>query len=130
MSLITDTSVIIAILTNEAHKSELIKLTRGKDLIAPESLHYEIGNAFSAMIKRKRINLKLAERALEQYKKIPLRLVSIDLSEAVSIAGKYGIYAYDAYFVECAIRYKSELISLDRTLIEIASKEGIKTIKV
>jgi len=57
MNLVVDTSVIIAVITNEEHKRQLINLSKGADLIAPPSLHWEIGNAFSAMFKRKRISL-------------------------------------------------------------------------
>ena len=49
--LVADTSTIIAVIGNEPEKPLLIAKTQGYDLIAPQSLHWEIGNAFSAMIK-------------------------------------------------------------------------------
>jgi uncharacterized protein with PIN domain len=49
MNIVVDTSVIIAVITNEPHKPQLIDITREVDLLAPLSLHWEIGNAFSAM---------------------------------------------------------------------------------
>ena len=57
MKLIVDTSVIIAVLANEPIKEKLIALTKGVELIAPMSVHWEVGNAFSAMLKRKRIDI-------------------------------------------------------------------------
>jgi uncharacterized protein with PIN domain len=39
MKLIVDTSVIVAVLTNEKHKQRLIERTRDADLVAPSSLH-------------------------------------------------------------------------------------------
>ena len=53
MKLIIDTSVIIAVLANEPIKKKLIKLTKNVELLAPKSVHWEIGNAFSAMLKKK-----------------------------------------------------------------------------
>jgi len=126
MAFVVDTSVIISVLTNEEHKSKLIKLTKGEELLAPESLYFEIGNAFSSMLKRKRITLKLVKKALEYYQDISLRLVEVDLERSLGIAHKHNIYAYDAYFIECAKRYKSEIISLDKGLVEIAREEGVK----
>ena len=73
MNLVIDTSVIIAVITNEKHKKELIKLTQGANLIAPSSLHWEIGNAFSAMFKRNKISLELAMKAIDAYKQIPIQ---------------------------------------------------------
>ncbi len=130
MALIVDTSVIISVLINEEHKDQLVKLTKGEELLAPESLNFEIGNAFSAMFKRNRINLKLARKALEYYRQIPLRLVEVDLEKSLEIAHKHNVYAYDAYFVECAKRYNSDIISLDKALIAIAKEEGIKVREV
>lgn len=48
MNLVVDTSTIIAIVTNEESKPKIISLTRNADLLAPSSLIWEIGNAFSA----------------------------------------------------------------------------------
>ena len=64
MALVVDTSVILAVVLNEPTKAVLIRLTTGADLIAPLSLHWEIGNALSAMLKRKRITEAEAQQAL------------------------------------------------------------------
>lgn len=55
MEIVVDTSVIIAVIVDEPEKARLIESTKGASLIAPGSLYWEIGNAFSAMLKRKRI---------------------------------------------------------------------------
>ena len=46
MEVTVDASVLIAVIANEAQKSSLIELTCEADLIAPSSIHWEIGNAF------------------------------------------------------------------------------------
>ena len=130
MSLVVDTSVIISVITNEGHKAKLIKATRGEELIAPISLHWEIANAFSAMFKRNRISLEQAKKALDYYSQIKIRFVEIDLSKALEIAFNYNIYAYDAYFIVTAKQYKTKIISLDKGLIHIAKQNKIITIEV
>jgi len=130
MGLIVDTSVIISVITNEAHKTKLIKATKGEELIAPISLHWEIANAFSAMFKRNRITLEQAKQAMEYYSQIKIRFVEVDFKDALDIAFKYNIYAYDAYFIVCAKQYKSKLISLDERLIQIAKQNKITIIEV
>lgn len=70
MAIVVDTSVILAVVLNEPSKAELIRLTIGAELIAPLSLHWEIGNALSAMLKRNRVSLDEGRRALEEYRKI------------------------------------------------------------
>ena len=130
MSIVVDTSVIISVITNEKSKTKLVKITQGEDLIAPSSLHWEVGNAFSSMFKRKILSLKLAEKALNYYSMIPLRLVEIDLFKALELSDKLNIYAYDACFLECAINFNSPLLTLDKRLIEVARLTRLNVIEV
>ena len=103
-NIVVDASVLIAIVTNEPKKKELIELTRNVDLIAPHSIHWEIGNAFSAMLKRNRISVTDAIKAMRVYQKIPIRMVDVELEETIKLADKLNIYAYDAYLIRCAIK--------------------------
>jgi len=130
MSIIVDTSVIIAVITNEKSKAKLIKLTKREELIAPSSLHWEIGNAFSSLFKRDKLSAELAKKALEYYSLIPIRLVDVDLENSIEIARRFKIYAYDAYFLECARNFNSTLLTLDNGLIEVAKQMNIGIIEV
>lgn len=125
MKLAVDTSVIISVITNEKHKAQLIQITKGLDLVAPASLHYEIGDALSAMFKRNRIDLQQAKVALKAYQRIPLRLTDIDLNDAVELAERLDIYAYDAYVIGCAIKHNCSLLTLDDGLAGAARKIGV-----
>lgn len=126
MKLVVDTSVIIAVITNEKHKAQLIRMTEDVELIAPASLHYEIGNALSAMFKRKRINFKQAKLALEAYRQIQIRLLDANLTSSVELAHKLDVYGYDAYVIECAAKHNCSLLTLDSGLAEAARRAGIR----
>ena len=130
MDIVIDASVIIAVIANEPGRERLIELTKGTDLIAPPSIYWEIGNAFSAMIKKKRVTLEQAFEAFEAFKEIPIRFVNIELEDSLEIAARLGIYAYDAYLIQCALKYKSPLISLDNDLSDYAKRMGVKVIEV
>ncbi len=125
MEIVIDASAIIAIVANEPVKASLIELTVGAELIAPASIHYEMGNAFSAMLKRGRIALPQVTEALRLYQSIPLRYVNVDLRDALRIAAELDLYAYDAYLVHCAEKYRSPLLTLDRTLGSRAEVYGV-----
>jgi hypothetical protein len=45
-----DTSTIIAVIAGEAEKPRLIERTQDATIVAPPSIDWEIGNAFSAML--------------------------------------------------------------------------------
>ena len=130
MDIVVDTSVIIAVIANEPEREALVELTTGADLIAPRSVHWEIGNAFSAMLRRERIKVEQAIQAVKLYQRIPIRFVDVELEESLQIADTLGIYAYDAYLIRCALKYKSPLISLDRKLISAAKRMKARVIEV
>jgi len=130
MEITVDASVLIAVIVGEAEKPALIELTRQADLIAPASVHWEIGNAFSAMFKRQRLTLVQAKQGIEIYRQIPLRFVDIELPDALELAFELNIYAYDAYVLRCAAKYRSPLLTLDAPLGELAKQKGISVLEV
>lgn len=130
MKIVVDTSAVIAVITNEKHKKKLIAAAKGADLIAPRSLHWEIGNAFSAMMKRRRIELNEALDAVEAYGKIPIRWIDVSIPRALELCASQLIYAYDAFFLECAQSQKAPLLSLDGGLREAAREARISVLEV
>lgn len=130
MDIIIDTSAIIAVLLNEDSKSGIIKVTIDANLLAPESIHWEIGNAFSAMFKRQLITLDQALQAIKMYESIPIRFIRSELDASLMIAKKIGIYAYDAYIIQCAIKYQAPILTLDHKLIESAKELGVDSVRV
>ena len=130
MNVIVDASVIIAVIANEPEKEALIEATQGVDLLAPLSVHWEIGNAFSAMLKRGRLTLEQVIEAIGLYRQIPIRFVEVELEESLRIAKALGLYAYDAYLIRSAVKYKAPLISLDRDLVRGAKEMGVRVVEV
>ncbi len=130
MKIVVDTSVIVAVIANEPEKTALIEMTRGSELVAPQSVHWEIGNAFSAMLKRKRLTSGEATRALKVYGRIQIRFLDVELEQSLRIADEQGIYAYDAYVLRCAQKHRSPLISLDQSLLACAKRIGIQVKEV
>ena len=125
-----DTSTVIAVMLNEPEKAKLIELTEDHIVIAPHSLHWEIGNAFSAMFKRNRLSLIEAISALKVYDMIPIQFVDIKLSDALKLAESENIYTYDAYFLICAIKHRTPLLTLDDRLKSAAINKKIKALEV
>ena len=128
--IVIDASAIIAVILNEPERYKIIDISNDCVLIAPSSIHWEIGNAISAMFKRKRLQYKEAKKALEIYEQIPIRFVDVNLTESVKLAEQEGLYAYDSYLLICARNYKSPLLTLDNLLTEVAKKIKIKILEV
>lgn len=130
MQLVIDTSAIVAVLTSAPERAMLVRLTQGAELVAPPSVHWEIGNAFSAMLKRRRASLAQLEQALAAYAEIPLRFVEVDLADALTLADAQGLYAYDAYVIACARRQRCAILTLDRGLARAAQAVGLDILEV
>ena len=130
MEIVVDASTLIAVIVNEPAKQAIVSATIGFDLIAPISVHFEIGNAFSAMLKRRRVTLTQSLIALKVYEGIPIRLVDVELEASMQIAGQLGIYAYDAYLIRCAERYHAPLLTLDRALRAHARSNGVQVLEI
>ena len=87
---------------------------------------YEIGNSLSAMVKRHRINAEQACAVYDGFKQFPIRLLEPDIAKALRIAAEENHYAYDAYYIACALDFGLPLYSLDGGMVEIAKKRGAK----
>jgi predicted nucleic acid-binding protein len=122
--------VLIAVITNENEKEKLVAVTNEAELIAPLSIHWEIGNAFSSLLKRKRITIDEALQAIEIYLQIPVRFVEVELTESLELADDLGLYAYDAYLLRCAAKYRLPLLTLDARLIQAAKEKNIQVLEV
>jgi len=125
MKITADTNTFIAVALNEPEKKRIIQLTEGHDLIAPDVLPFEIGNALTAMMKKNSLEKEDVALAWEVVQQIPVDLRHTDIKSALRMAIKFNIYAYDAYFLECAENLRSPLLTLDIGMKRVARKIGI-----
>ena len=130
MELTLDTSALLAVLLGESQAEQVLEHTRGAQLLAPPSLLLEVGNALAALVKRDKLDLETAKLALRDSLKVPFRSVSIDLEWSLILSHRHRIYAYDAYMLACAERYRTPLLTLDGRLRDVARSVGIKVLEV
>ena len=129
MEIVADASAFLAVVLNESNRDWIIQKTAGKGIVSPEILPYEIGNALIAVKRKGRLNDREILRAFDLSQRIAVRLVSVKIHEAIKIAARFNIYAYDAYYLQCCIENKLSLISLDDRMCDIAGSLGIKVVE-
>lgn len=129
MKIISDTNIFIAVALNEPEKLRIIKLTEDHELIAPDVLPFEIGNALTAMMKKGVLKKEEVALAWEVVQQIPVDLRATDIKSALKIATKFNIYAYDAYFMECADKLRGPLLTLDLGMKRVAREFGITVLE-
>ena len=123
--IVVDASVVLAVILNEPEKSGIIAATQEGILLAPGCLPWEVGNAFSAMLKRRRLGAEEALAGLDVFESIPIQESTVDLKSALKLSKRHDIYAYDAYYLELALKGGMPLLTLDGRMAEVAEKEGI-----
>jgi len=130
MDVVIDTSALVAVIVDEPERERIIELTAGHRLIGPGSIPWEVGNAFSAMLKQDRLTIDEARKGLAIFEEIPIRYTKPDFPHALALAHRTNMYAYDAYFLDCAMKHSVPLLTLDRKLKAVAKDLNITTWEV
>ena len=128
MELVSDASAFLAVALNETDRHWIIEKTFGCAIVSPEVLPYEIGNALIVVKRRGRLTGGEIVRAFDISQRIAVRLVPVKIPEAMKLAIRFNIYAYDAYYVQCCIESRLPLISLDSRMCDVARSLGIKVV--
>ena len=126
MKIVADTSTFLAVALEESEKSWLIEVTEGQKLVAPPILPYEIANALSSLVRRKVLERSQVAAVWDVATDIPVKLEPIDICSALLLAAEYGIYAYDAFFLQCSIMTGFPLLTLDKGMKFVAEKLRIE----
>ena len=129
MDILIDASALMPILINEPEKGRIINLTRNCILLAPSILPYEIGNALTRLKKRNILTDQNIIMAYKDFKKIPIRLLDLSIENALKLACRYMIYAYDAYYLEVASRLNLPLLTLDILMKRVALDIKLKILE-
>ena len=77
------------------------------------------------MMKKNVLKRDEVASAWEAVQHIPVDLRQTDIKSALKIAITYNLYAYDAYFLECAVNLRSPLLTLDFGMQRVAREIGI-----
>jgi predicted nucleic acid-binding protein len=129
-NIVIDTSSILAVLLDEPEKQAVVEATMGCVICAPASLRWEVGNAATAALKRRRLTTERARRLVTDFEQVTIRELAIDLLGAVDLGLELGIYAYDAYILEAARSSGFPLLALDRPIRRNAKKLGLSLVEL
>jgi predicted nucleic acid-binding protein len=129
-NIVVDTSAILAVLLDEPEKDAIVEMTMGTVLSAPASLRWEIGNAATAGVKRRRLTEERARQLMIDFESVTIRELAIDIKSAVDLGVELGIYAYDAYVLEAARASGFPLLALDAQIRRNARKLGLSLVEL
>ncbi len=123
--LVIDASCILEFLLNQTNKDSVVKTVGSARLVAPSCLPFEIGNALSKLIKRKLISIYDGVSVYHEFARIPMRMMELDIPNAIVIAGETESYAYDSYYISLAKQLSLPLYTMDGTMKTNAVSRGV-----
>lgn len=129
MEIMADASAFLAVVFNEFERDRIINKTLECKIVSPDILLYEIGNALVAVRKKGHLTDREILRAYDISQRIAVKLIPAKIHNAMKIALRYSIYAYDAYYLQCCIENKLSLISLDDRMCDIARNLELKVVE-
>lgn len=106
-----------------------INLTSADRVLIPSLWWLETTNVLNVAMRRKRLSFNEMSTVLELLEKLPLET---DITygahyskNLIEITQLYKLSAYDAAYIELAVRTKATLISLDKDIIKAAKNIGL-----
>ncbi len=129
MKIVADTNTFLAVALDEPERPAIIALTKRHALIAPEILPYEAGNALTSLFKRSVLSHEEVQSAWSAIQAIAVELQPVDIPSALNLAIQHNLYAYDAYFLECALKLRIPLLTLDKEMKRVAKALSIQILE-
>lgn len=136
MRLVLDASMALAWLFKREKKIELetaqqaLLALSNMQVMVPSLWHVEISNALLMGERRKIITEAQTIDYLNRLHLLPIstddKSVTHCCSVAISLAREYGLTAYDAVYLELALRTDSSIATFDKKLVEAMNCAGGK----
>jgi predicted nucleic acid-binding protein len=132
---VVDASVALAwCFPDEAseYAAAVLVALEGRVLLVPAVWPLEITNALAVAERRKRIGAAEIRRFIELLEGLTIKQdalpVAASISNILPLAREYGLSAYDASYLEVAIRYSAPLATLDLGLQKASGNVGIEVL--
>lgn len=129
MLIVADTNVFLAVVLGEPERLRIVEITTGHELAAPHVLPFELGNAITALKKKGLLEPDEVLTCWDAAQEILVDLRHVDMRVALNLAMRFGIYAYDAYFLECALSLRAPILTLDRQMKRISRELSIPVLE-
>ena len=126
MEILLDASAIMAVIADEPETAIVVHSTQNSIIVTPDIISFEIANGLTKMMRRNIIDTKEQMiNLIKNFKMIPIKTVNVDIERALEIAWDHKIYAYDAFYLEVAKRFKLPMLTFDERMKKIGKVLGL-----
>lgn len=114
--LVVDSSVLVAVLFEEAASGAALALLRGRSLVAPWLLDFEIASVAQKKLRREGRSLAEVDAVLGTFMELPIQRMAIPATASLALAERYGLTCYDAAYLWLAEAIEAPLATFDGRL--------------
>jgi predicted nucleic acid-binding protein len=102
--------------------------------LVPALWLYEVVNVTELAVRKGRITSEKASAFLESLAELPIEIEDPALPQIFvsvrALVSRYSLTAYDAAYLELALRHNLPIAALDRALSRAAQAAGVKTVQL
>jgi len=135
MSFVLDCSMALAwFMSDEVYAPayDCLQLLEEQTALVPANWPFEVVNALVVAQRRGRITLATAQLILSKLSALPIEIEQIsglsDMSRTFELSHRANLSAYDAAYLELAIRKKLPLATVDQQLAAAARSANVSSI--
>lgn len=130
MPFVLDNSVVCGwLLENQAtaYTNAVAEQLQNDRALVPALLHLEYSNVLRTACKRGRLIAQQAQQAIQQLKALPMDTdrEPPDPAQLLALALRHDLSAYDAVYLELALRRQLPIATADTALAEAARVSGV-----
>ena len=116
--------------SDQAYSEAGLKTLLDVDALVPNLWHLEAANVLLGAERRGVVSAGEIERFIYQLEDLPIHIDPLTAHQVFSrtrtLAVAYGLSSYDAAYLELAIREGLPMATLDKRLVQAASKADVK----
>jgi len=120
---VVDASALAALLFGEPDGPTVAERLRAAGLIAPALLPFEVANVCVKKMRRHPDQRDALMAAFGMLDQMEIGIVEVDQGEALVLAERSGLTAYDVSYLWLAGRMSAELVTLDRQLEAVGATD-------
>ncbi|MGH8675631.1 MAG: type II toxin-antitoxin system VapC family toxin [Burkholderiales bacterium] len=109
---VVDASAVAAVVFEEPEAAPLIAAVRGR-LLAPSLIRYELANLCLTKLRRAPADAVVTLKRYRLLRDLDLRTTEPDWDALPELAARWGLSAYDAAYLQVALRERLPLVTLD-----------------
>ena len=118
---VVDASAIAAVLFNEPEGAPIVA-GAGDALLAPGLLQYEMASICATKLLRAPARARLTLSRYRMFASLDIEFADPDWDTLPRLARQWGLSAYDAAYLQLALKHKAPLITLDARLASVYDK--------